>query len=105
MERCRRSSTSTSTTSRCSLLAGSTRAPLDAARRSIYATPRMTDPVKTTLLAQLEIAWALTQYHLEGLTTERPFGDIVAWVNLELMKNAAELGYARFVLAVSEGAA
>lgn len=175
----------------------------------------MTDPVKTTLLTQLETAWALTQYHLESLTTEeclrrpgraglhvhqggdgrwradwpehegydlgpasiawltwhlgfwwsmtldhsfgaarlaredvlwpgtadevraeltrlherwraaieplsdadlrstertrwplqeRPFGEIVAWVNLELMKNAAEIGYARFVLAVSEGA-
>ncbi|SEM88063.1 DinB superfamily protein [Stigmatella aurantiaca] len=33
---------------------------------------------------------------------DRPFADIVAWVNLELMKNAAEIGYARFVLAVSE---
>ncbi len=31
---------------------------------------------------------------------ERPFVDIVAWVNIELMKNAAEIGYARFVLAV-----
>jgi hypothetical protein len=35
---------------------------------------------------------------------DRPFAEIVAWVNLELMKNAAELGYARFVLAASEGA-
>jgi hypothetical protein len=25
----------------------------------------------------------------------RPFGDVVAWVNVELTKNAAELGYAR----------
>lgn len=33
---------------------------------------------------------------------DRPFGEIVAWVNLELMKNAAEIGYARFVLAVSD---
>lgn len=30
--------------------------------------------------------------------TEIPFADIVAWANLELMKNAAEIGYARFVL-------
>ncbi|MBX3218768.1 MAG: DinB family protein [Labilithrix sp.] len=29
--------------------------------------------------------------------SERPFGDIVAWVNLELMKNASEIGYARFL--------
>ena len=28
----------------------------------------------------------------------RPFADVVAWANLELMKNAAEIGYARFVL-------
>ena len=31
---------------------------------------------------------------------ERSFGDVIAWVNLELMKNAAELGYARFLYAV-----
>lgn len=30
---------------------------------------------------------------------DRPFGDAVAWVNLELMKNAAEIGYARFLYA------
>lgn len=28
---------------------------------------------------------------------ERPFGDVVAWANIELMKNAAEIGYARFL--------
>lgn len=31
---------------------------------------------------------------------DRPFGDIVAWANVELIKNAAELGYARFLHAV-----
>jgi fructose-1,6-bisphosphatase len=31
----------------------------------------------------------------------RPFGDVVAWVNVELTKNAAEIGYARFLFAVS----
>lgn len=31
--------------------------------------------------------------------TDRPFGEIVAWANLELMKNAAEIGYARFLYA------
>jgi hypothetical protein len=31
---------------------------------------------------------------------DRPFGDIVAWVNIELMKNAAEVGYVRFLHAV-----
>ncbi|MCK8500920.1 DinB family protein [Myxococcus fulvus] len=39
---------------------------------------------------------ARTRWPLTG----KPFGDIVAWANVELMKNAAELGYARFVLAV-----
>jgi hypothetical protein len=28
---------------------------------------------------------------------QRPFGDVVAWVNLELTKNAAEIGYVRFL--------
>lgn len=31
---------------------------------------------------------------------ERPFGDVVAWANVELTKNAAEVGYARFLHAV-----
>jgi hypothetical protein len=33
---------------------------------------------------------------------DRPFGDLVAWVNIELTKNAAEIGYARFLYAVSK---
>lgn len=32
---------------------------------------------------------------------DRPFADVVAWVNIELTKNAAELGYARFLHAVN----
>lgn len=32
--------------------------------------------------------------------TGRPFADVVAWANAELMKNAAEVGYARFLYAV-----
>jgi hypothetical protein len=31
---------------------------------------------------------------------DRPFGDVVAWATLELTKNAAEIGYARFLFAV-----
>jgi len=31
---------------------------------------------------------------------DRPFGDIVAWANLELMKNASEIGLVRFLYAV-----
>lgn len=63
----------------------------------------------------LEAEW---RGHLESLSPEelrstgrtrwpmrdRPFCDIVAWVNLELMKNAAEIGYARFLYAVRERA-
>ncbi|MCW5718376.1 MAG: DinB family protein [Bauldia sp.] len=30
----------------------------------------------------------------------RPFAEIVAWANIELTKNAAEIGYARFLYAV-----
>jgi len=33
---------------------------------------------------------------------DRPFADVVAWVNVELTKNAAEIGYARFLYAVRE---
>ncbi|MEQ9314590.1 MAG: DinB family protein [Henriciella sp.] len=29
--------------------------------------------------------------------TKRPFADVVAWVNTELTKNAAEIGYVRFL--------
>jgi hypothetical protein len=31
---------------------------------------------------------------------DRPFSDVVAWASIELMKNAAEIGYARFLYAV-----
>ena len=34
--------------------------------------------------------------------THRPFADLAAWVNIELMKNAAEIGYVRFLYAVRE---
>jgi len=34
---------------------------------------------------------------------DRPFADIVAWANVELTKNAAELGYARFLYARRTG--
>ena len=33
---------------------------------------------------------------------ERPFADVLAWVNVELTKNAAEIGYARFLYAARE---
>lgn len=31
---------------------------------------------------------------------DRPFGDVIAWVNVELTKSAAEIGYVRFLYAV-----
>jgi hypothetical protein len=31
---------------------------------------------------------------------DKPFADLVAWLNVELTKNAAEIGYARFAYAV-----
>ncbi len=34
---------------------------------------------------------------------DRPFGDVVAWVNVELTKNAAEIGYARFLYGARGG--
>lgn len=34
--------------------------------------------------------------------TGRPFADIVAWANIELAKNAAELGLTRFLFAVRD---
>jgi hypothetical protein len=34
---------------------------------------------------------------------DRPFADLIAWANIELTKNASELGYARFLYAVRKG--
>lgn len=31
--------------------------------------------------------------------TDKPFSELAAWLNLELMKNAAEIGYCRFLYA------
>ena len=41
----------------------------------------------------------LTHWPFEG----RPFADVAAWVALELTKNAAEIGYARFLYAARAG--
>ena len=52
-----------------------------------------------------DIVDALTEAELQSsqLTRwpflDRPFADVAAWVNLELTKNAAEIGYARFLYA------
>lgn len=34
--------------------------------------------------------------------TDKPFHDVAAWLNLELMKNAAEIGYCRFLYATNK---
>ena len=34
---------------------------------------------------------------------DRPFADVIAWANVELTKNAAEIGYARFLYASRTG--
>lgn len=34
---------------------------------------------------------------------DRPFADVIAWLNVELVKNAAEIGYARFLYACRKG--
>lgn len=36
--------------------------------------------------------------------TDRPFYRVAGWVNIELMKNAAEIGYCRFLYATRSGA-
>jgi hypothetical protein len=41
-----------------------------------------------TLLDTTRVRWPMTN---------RPFADLFAWLNIELMKNAAEIGYARFL--------
>jgi len=74
------------------------------------AWPGSADAVRSRL-AELHKDWTgaldtLTDADLQSSARtrwpmqNRPFGDIVAWLNLELMKNAAEIGYARFLYAV-----
>lgn len=62
----------------------------------------------TQRIGELHERW---RHHLETLTdadlasaaqtrwpfTNRPFGDVVAWLNVELAKNAAEIGFVRFL--------
>lgn len=68
-------------------------------------------PKAISWIKQLEHQWITTVDDLddEALSiadhcrwpfTERPFGDVVGWVTVELTKNAAELGLIRFLYAV-----
>lgn len=72
--------------------------------REAIAWPGSAHEVKAAIAAH-HAQWVR---HLEGATwpvrarwpfVDRPFADVVAWLNLELMKNAAELGYVRFLYA------
>lgn len=77
-------------------------------RESVY-WPGSADDVRTWLV-ELKDAWRthIQQADLESsLNTRwpfqnRPFHDVVAWATVELAKNASELGYARFLYAVSK---
>lgn len=78
--------------------------------REQVAWPGDADAVRAAI-GQLQSRWRTT---LDGLDdaalaatdrtrwpmTDRPFADVVAWVNIELTKNAAEIGYGRFLYAV-----
>jgi hypothetical protein len=50
-------------------------------------------------LEQLTDADLISSQRTRWPLQDRPFGDIVAWANIELTKNAAEIGYARFLYA------
>ena len=78
--------------------------------RHDVAWPGDADAVRREL-EHLQARWlaVLNQMDDTGLSStqrtrwpfrERPFGDVVAWANLELTKNAAEIGYARFLHSV-----
>lgn len=54
----------------------------------------------TAALAALPDAAFASAEHTRWPFADRPFADLVAWLNLELMKNASEIGYARFLYAV-----
>ena len=40
--------------------------------------------------------------HVRWPMTRRPFADLMGWLNIELMKNAAEIGYARFLYGAAQ---
>jgi hypothetical protein len=84
-----------------------------ALKREDVAWPGDAEPVRRQL-RRLHREW---RDELERLTDEdlradtrarwpfrdRPFGDVVAWANVELVKNASEIGYARFLYASRTG--
>jgi hypothetical protein len=77
--------------------------------RENVAWPGNADAVRRSI-ESLQVRWLalLEQLGDEDLQSmqrtrwpfrDRPFGDVVAWANVELTKNAAEIGYARFLYA------
>jgi DinB superfamily len=56
----------------------------------------------TELLAQLSDVDLRSTQRTRWPMQDRPFGDVIAWANVELSKNAAELGYVRFLYAARE---
>ena len=51
-------------------------------------------------IEQLDDEELLSHTRTRWTFADRPFADVVAWATVELTKNAAELGYARFLFAV-----
>lgn len=81
--------------------------------RHMVRWPGSMDAVRSTL-TELRDRWraALEQMRAEDLDSprltrwpfrDRPFADVVGWLNVELVKNAAEIGYARFLYATRKG--
>jgi hypothetical protein len=78
-------------------------------RATTSAGPGSGDEVRVRIVA-LHDEWrtvlhAVTDQELRSTSrtrwpfADRPFADVVSWVNVELSKNAAEIGYARFLYA------
>jgi hypothetical protein len=65
----------------------------DATRTWLTGLRRQWEGVLDDLSPDQLASSAMTRWPMR----DRPFVDVVAWVNVELMKNAAEIGYARFV--------
>jgi hypothetical protein len=81
--------------------------------RDAVTWPGSMDAVRTTL-QQFREQWTtpVQQLREEDFASssrtrwpfhDRPFADVVAWLNVELTKNAAEIGYARFLHASHKG--
>lgn len=56
-------------------------------------------------LSQLTDADLLDVERTRWPFADKPFSDVVGWLNVELAKNAAELGYVRFLYAARSGGA